>query len=547
MKTSNPGLAYLVAVVASGMAVTDSAHAAPFTPGNLVVVQVDGTIDPQWRAYSDTAGPVTLIEFTTALPDPVTGDEAPAVQSITMPTAPSGSNKRFTLPPGATGVGQLTRSVNGLYLVLGGYDADVGTTEVAKTNAAAVNRVIARVDNSGRADTRTGLTDCYHNGTKPIAEFRMVATVDGSAFWMVGKDGADSSDACTRFARYGETTSLRLDSEKKMKEPLGINIFNGQLWVGAFENSSRQGVVQFGVGLPETPTAGPAIQLKAPSPPGGASVRPRDFWFLDDSTLYVADERAKAPDPVPPALPEPWYGGVEKFILDTNPESLTFGKFVYQYTMNAGLPTGINDQAMRSVTGTTDVNGHAVLYAVAAGDDAGANRLMTITDTGCPTGTEEGCAAADTWVTLHTAPSQMVFRGVEWTPRACVGDECSGACCRPMLTGCHETTRDQCDGEWEGLGSICSDLTCPFICPTPFADTDLDHDVDQADFAVLQGCLSDGSVAQLSDECKCFDRPSPGFPAGDGVIDPIDVVAFETCASGPGIPAAEACDDPPPQ
>jgi hypothetical protein len=535
---------WVLASVAIGMTLGAWAQAAPFTPGNLVVVQVDGTIDPVWQAYSDMASPVTLLEFTTALPDPETGDEAPAVQSIVMPTTLSGSNKRFTLPPGATGVGQLTQSTNGLFLVLGGYDAEVGTPTVVMTNAATVNRVIARVDASGHIDTKMGLTDCYHNGLKPIAEFRMVATVDGTKFWMVGKDGDDSSNACTRFANYGDTTSVRLDNDKKMKEPLGINIFDGQLWVGAFENSSRRGVVKFGDGLPEVPTAGPDIPLWAPSPPGDGSVRPRDFWFLDQNTLYVADQRAKAPDPAPPALPEPWYGGVEKFLRDNDPESPTFGTFLYQYTMNAGLSTGVNDQAMRSVTGTTDGQGHAVLYAVWAGDDAGGNKLMTITDTGCPTGAEEGCTAADTWATLQTAGSQMVFRGVEWAPRACVGDECFGACCRPALTGCVETTLDQCDGEWQGLGSTCDGLTCPFLCSDPFADADVDGDVDQADFALLQACI--GTATPLGDACKCFDRPEPGFPEGNGTIDTIDLTAFEACASGPAIAADKACDDPTP-
>ena len=314
-----------------------------------------------------------------------------------MPTTTSGTNKRFTLPPGATGCGQITRSANGLFLVLAGYDADIGTPEVVKTTAATVNRVIALVNANGSIDTSTGLTDCYQNGTKPVAEFRMAATVDGTKFWLVGKDGVNSDDACTRFALRRATTSLRIDAEKKMKEPTGINITT----VNSGWPTLRAAPVPAVASCSSAPVcrkrrsmAPDLVRMAESPPPGSTIVRPRDFWFKDDNTLYVADQRAKPVDPIPPALPEPWYGGVEKFILDTN---LVPPAYVYQYTLNAGLSTVAVDQAMRSITGTTDANGHAVLYAIWAGDDSGANKLMQITDTGCPTGTEEGCTAADTW------------------------------------------------------------------------------------------------------------------------------------------------------
>ncbi|HOQ86034.1 MAG TPA: hypothetical protein PLQ89_09965 [Phycisphaerae bacterium] len=55
------------------LAVSGMAAAEPFTPGNLVVLMADGTVDPQWQAYSDSAGPVYLVEYTTILP--CVGDE----------------------------------------------------------------------------------------------------------------------------------------------------------------------------------------------------------------------------------------------------------------------------------------------------------------------------------------------------------------------------------------------------------------------------------------------------------------------------------------
>lgn len=74
-------------------------------------------------------------------------------------------------------------------------------------------------------------------------------------------------------------------------------------------------------------------------------------------------------------------------------------------------------------------------------------------------------------------------------------------------------------------------------CGEPFADADGDTDVDQADFAVLQRCLTFGSpLAQpLSVQCRCFDRDD------DGDIDGSDVIRFVQCAGGPGLPPA-GCD-----
>ncbi len=75
----------------------------------------------------------------------------------------------------------------------------------------------------------------------------------------------------------------------------------------------------------------------------------------------------------------------------------------------------------------------------------------------------------------------------------------------------------------------------------PFADADGDGDVDQADFAVVQGCFT-GTGG--------FPDPLPPIPIGCGMfdrdrdldIDQSDMNAFELCASGPGIPASTACD-----
>lgn len=80
----------------------------------------------------------------------------------------------------------------------------------------------------------------------------------------------------------------------------------------------------------------------------------------------------------------------------------------------------------------------------------------------------------------------------------------------------------------------------PTPCPDPFADSDGDEDVDQADFGALQRCLTgEGDPQQIFDavDCRCFDRD------GDRDVDEMELALMLACLSGPGIPADETCDD----
>nr|MDQ5837921.1 hypothetical protein [Acidobacteriota bacterium] len=132
---------------AAGISAALAAPLAPsaFNSGDLVVYRVgDGT-----AALGAGATAVFLDEYTT------TGT---LVQSVPMPTAVSGSNKRLTASGTATTEGYMTRSTDGRYLILAGYDANVGT-RVTSSNSSSINRVIGRVDASGTVDTTTALAD----------------------------------------------------------------------------------------------------------------------------------------------------------------------------------------------------------------------------------------------------------------------------------------------------------------------------------------------------------------------------------------------------
>jgi hypothetical protein len=517
----------LTLVLAGVAMVLAPAYGDPFTPGNLVVSQ----IGDETAAVTGAATPVYLKEFS------LTASDGTFVQALALPTTVIGNNRRLMLNSDMR-CGLLTRSDDGRFLVIGGYDAEAGTLKVNETLPAEVSRVIGRIDQTGSINTTTALSDCYGGGK--AGSFRCAASSDGIKFWTAGCDGSGSSSlARVRYATLGAASSTVLHdgnipgSSSFPKEPRAVNVFGGRLYWGTNETGGGlgRGVGTFGPALPDTGGQTPSIVPNLRVTLSTESGSPYDFFFPDADTVYIADDRT------PGAL-----GGLQKFVRDTDPESLTFGQLTYRYTLNAGLqPAPV--QALRAVTGRLGDNGHPVLYAITAVDPPESNRLVTVTDTGCPTGTEPGCTAADTFQVLQTSPAGTIFRGVRFAPRPCEGDECLGACCRAG-NACEETVFGDCDGLWQGQGTTCETQTCPFLCSNPFADADVDKDVDEADFAILQVCI--GAESPLTDACKCFDRPEPGFPDGNGVIDTIDVQAFEACASGPGIPADKTCDDPPP-
>jgi hypothetical protein len=77
-------------------------------------------------------------------------------------------------------------------------------------------------------------------------------------------------------------------------------------------------------------------------------------------------------------------------------------------------------------------------------------------------------------------------------------------------------------------------------CHHVWADADDDGDVDQADFAQLQACYT-GDSGMMPDlpYCVCFDvAGNSGAP--DSRVSQVDLVEFERCASGPGIPVVAA-------
>ncbi len=342
-------------LAASAVAVVtgqSSAAAAGFAPGNIVVARV-GTGD---SALSSAAAAVFLDEYTPA---------GTLVQSVPLPTT-SGVGKRLTLSGSATSEGALTRSADGRYLTLAGYDADPGTASIASSTTTAVGRVVARVDGSGGVDTSTTITDTFSGNN-----IRGAVTDDGSRFWAVGANGG------VRLVPLGSTgASTQINSAN----PTNIRvagIAGGQLYVST--GSGTTGVYAVGNGLPTTGGQTPALTVPAASPYAFAAVD-RDPAVPGVDTLYVADDSAS--------------GGILKFSSDGT-----------TWTARGSFKPG--GSAVRGLVGDVSGTG-ATLFATTT-----TNTLVKVDDTAA-----SAAPIAATATTLRTAATNTALRGVAFAPAA---------------------------------------------------------------------------------------------------------------------------------
>jgi hypothetical protein len=336
------------------LVITGVAHAASFTPGNIVVYRVGDGV----QTLTNNGNSVFIDEYTPA---------GAFVQAIALPTTVSGSNQPL-IAQGATGSGSaieglMETSTNGQYVMLTGYGTTLGgavaLSTTACTGTGGVPRVVGRVKYDGTVDTSTALTDvsCASN-------VRSATSSDGTNIWVSG-NGTGLS-----FATLGATTSTQLAAATTNVRQ--SRIFGGQLY-GAVNPS---GVSTFGTGLPTTGSQ-TVTALTLP----GAGTSPDGYAFVTvggGTVLYVADDGA---------------GTIHKW-------SLVSGT----WTDNGSLTYAGARAVFATVSGT-----NVKLYLRVT---AGAT-IDSTTDTSGFNATITGTIAA-----LITAPANEVFKGIAAAPIA---------------------------------------------------------------------------------------------------------------------------------
>ncbi|MGL4293385.1 MAG: hypothetical protein ACRCSQ_07415 [Bacteroidales bacterium] len=342
----------------------------PFTEGNLVLYRVgDGT------RFDKMASPVFLDEYAIGADGTLT-----LVQSVPMPTAVSGENMAVTLPCTSHLEGCMTRSEDGRYLVVPGYNAPL---ESAISSA---ERVAALVDYQGGVDASTTLP------SSNLASFRGAASYDGSQIYFSGSSG--SAGGGLFYAPKGGKEGTDLLAKATYRN---VRVIEGQLMVGNDANW-----FEVGEGLPV------ALSERKTMMTYYKKVGFYDMYiahFPEGKVAYVASTGA--------TLDNVAYKGIFKY-------SLVDGEWVYNgrtapITNCHGLEGKVNDK------------GEVVLF-IAIGNASGTDkdktndrgeleyneeRICMMTDaTGFNSNAFEGITAKE----VLKAPENQAYRAVAWAP-----------------------------------------------------------------------------------------------------------------------------------
>lgn len=299
-------------------------------------------------------------------------------QTIALPTAVSGSNRRLTLGGTNKGEGGLAVSSDGNYLTLAGYDAAPGTASIAASATATVNRIVARIDAAGGVDTTTRLNSAFNT-----AGVGGAASVDGSAFWVSG-NGADGLGGVWYLSRATTGGTQILTGPNSVRT---LNIAAGQLF-GTTNTAAYTAVFSVGTGLPTASGQSAGLLYGLPvSQPYGFVFFDRNHSIGGLDTLYIAEDGSIGT------------GGIQKWTFDGSTwfRSTTFTE-------------GLGSAGVRGLAAEAQ-GANVVLYATTV--EPTGNKLVRVVDDG---------GTSPTATVIATAAANTVYRGVALAWAAPVAD-----------------------------------------------------------------------------------------------------------------------------
>jgi hypothetical protein len=255
---------------------------AGFTDGNLVIFRLGDGVN----ALTNAGTPIFLDEYTT---------NGTLQGTVAMPTSYFGANSAMLGNGTAFGNGLITRSVDGRFILVTGYGAQVGdqSTSLGTTFATVVPRVVALVGGNGNIDSTTTLTNNPSGGSSG-GETRGAVSTDGTNIWT----GGDSlSGGGIQFTTLGSVDATNLAGFNTRQ----LEIYNNQLYLdGAnFGGIGATGSIailtnKFGTTLP-TATNNVGFSMFAPattnvfSPQGFALFKLKAGGADPIDTLYLLD------------------------------------------------------------------------------------------------------------------------------------------------------------------------------------------------------------------------------------------------------------------
>ncbi|MDW8251680.1 MAG: hypothetical protein RMJ98_20485, partial [Myxococcales bacterium] len=297
----------------------------------------------------------------------------PVKNPLVLPS--SGSGDKLTLTGSGILEGNLSRSLDGKYLVLGGYDVDAGVDKVAGSPTTQVKRVVGRLDRSSKFDASTKLDTAFNNGS-----IRSACTTDGLQIWASGIGSGNSGGI------WATSFGSKMAGDRVLAEAsAGIrfcHFFFDRLY-GTAKVAPYVSVFQTTDAIP-TQVGQQATTL--PGLPTDNKPSPLSFVLLDTDAngdpdlLYIADDRTTGTE-----------GGVYKWVWDGS-------------TWKPGSPPRISLGPTTGARGLAGFLRGKEVTLIVTTHPASANTIKKVVDNlelGVPVVTD-----------LHKAPTHTVFRGV---------------------------------------------------------------------------------------------------------------------------------------
>lgn len=288
------------------------------------------------------------------------------LQSIQLPTQSVGGQLPLILDGFTGNGGQLSRSVDGRYLVLAGYGAPLPIATPFNTESP---RVIGRIDAAGVVEISPGIT-----GLEVHNEIRGAVSTDGTDVWVTTRDGG------VHYVAFGSTTATTLP-QTTINDVRHLLIADGQLYYSRLSTTASR-IYALGNGLPTTPGQS---STSFPGVVGTNIAEPLAFVLHD----------------LDPAVP-----GVDSLYVINRGDD-TVRKFAK--SGDTWLPRGSIGAApgerLRGLASQI-VDGHVQLFITST------NRLLTFTDT-AGRDVDIGTAAA---TQLAVGAPNTAFRGLAFAP-----------------------------------------------------------------------------------------------------------------------------------
>ncbi len=295
-----------------------------------------------------------------------------------LPTAPSGSNNRFTLEGDSTAVGALALSADERYVTLAGYTQPLGTTLGNSSDTAP--RVVARIDPLGNIDTSTTLSTNFTQ-----EKIRGAVTNDGSGFWVTGHGNTASPKGGMVYAALGSSKPTVLftkesvsPSNSAFNNTRTVQIGGGSVYFGSEKGTA--GIYRLN-GLPTTAQAPTTVAAFGADGSGATQL-----------ALLKHEPSASAVDLM--------------YVVQE-------GSGIYKFSSNGSTWTNRGKAVSGTFNGVVakvDSEAHFRLYAISGG--GAANQVVTMTDTAA----YNAAPAVGSQSVVATAASGTAFRGLAFAP-----------------------------------------------------------------------------------------------------------------------------------